>query len=83
MMANLAQLLPLPVFQSAPATLSGLDLLAIAAASTSTGSAIPLSVQVGVAAALSSPGPYNPVATLPPKVVKKVLDLEFVEMSGL
>ena len=32
---------------------------------------------------LSGSGPYNPAAALPPKVVKKVLDLEFVEMSEL
>ena len=84
-MPNPAQLPPLPIFQAAPATLSGLDLLAVAAASTSAGSAIPLSGQAdaAAAAALSLPGPYNPAAALPPKVVKKVLDLEFVEMSEL
>ncbi len=26
------------------------------------------------------PGPYNPAAVIPPKVVKKILDLEFVDM---
>lgn len=31
---------------------------------------------------LQTPGPYNPGASLPPKVVKKILDLEFV-MSDL
>ena len=35
------------------------------------------------AAALTAAGPYNPAASLPPKVVKKVLDLEFVEMTEL
>ena len=34
-------------------------------------------------AALGGPGPYNPAASLPPKVVKKILDLEFVKMSEL
>ena len=29
------------------------------------------------------PGPFNPAASLPPKVVKKILDLEFVEISEL
>ena len=33
--------------------------------------------------ALASAGPYNPAAVLPPKVVKKILDLEFVEMAEL
>lgn len=28
-------------------------------------------------------GPYNPVASLPLKVVKNILNLEFVEMSEL
>ena len=32
---------------------------------------------------LRCPGPYNPAAALPPKVVKRVLALEFVEMSEL
>ena len=32
---------------------------------------------------LSSLGPYNPAASLPPKTVKKILNLEFVEMSEL
>jgi hypothetical protein len=31
----------------------------------------------------SGPGPYNPAAALPPKVVKKIQALEFVEMSEL
>ena len=33
------------------------------------------------AAQLHAPGPFNPAAALPPKVVKKILSLEFVEMS--
>ena len=84
-MPDPAQLPPLPIFQAAPASLSGLDLLAVAAASTRAGSAIPLAGQASAtaAAALSLPGPYNPAAALPRKVVKKVLDLEFLEMSEL
>ena len=31
--------------------------------------------------ALTFPGPYNPAASLPAKIVKQILDLEFVEMS--
>ena len=34
-------------------------------------------------ASLSTPGPYNPTAVLPQRVVKKILDLEFVEMAEL
>lgn len=30
---------------------------------------------------LSAPGPFNPMASLPPKVVKRLLDLEFLEMA--
>lgn len=29
---------------------------------------------------LNSAGPFNPAAMLPPKLVKKILDFEFVEM---
>ena len=32
---------------------------------------------------LHNRGPYNPAATLPPKMVKKILALEFVEMAEL
>ena len=32
---------------------------------------------------LHSPGPFNPAASLSPKTVKKVLNLEFVEMAEL
>ena len=35
------------------------------------------------AAQLHAPGPFNPAAALPPKVVRKILALEFVEMSEL
>ena len=85
MVPDPAQLPLLPVFESAPANFSGLNLLAVAAASTSIGSGAPLSGQAGAVAmtALLSPGPYNPVASLPLKVVKKVLDLESFEMSEL
>ena len=36
-----------------------------------------------VMALLHAPGPYNPAAVLPPKVVKNVLALEFVKISEL
>ena len=32
-------------------------------------------------AAITQPGSFNPAATLPPKVVKRILNLEFVEMA--
>ena len=32
---------------------------------------------------MSTPGPYNPAAALPQKMVKKILDLEFVEIAEL
>ena len=32
---------------------------------------------------LSSRGPYNPAAVLPPKVAKKILEFDFVEMSEI
>ena len=30
---------------------------------------------------LNKPGPFNPAATLAPKVAKKILELDFVEMA--
>ncbi len=36
---------------------------------------------VAVDTKLHTPGPFNPVASLPLKVVKRILDLEFLEMS--
>ena len=84
----------LPTFTPAGDSVAGLDILAAAALS-HTGTqamqpivAAPLSGPQGqppavVAAQLHAPGPYNPAAALPPKVVKKILALEFVEMSEL
>ena len=79
-MPNPSQLPTLPTFSS-PAAFSGLDLLAVAAASANGGPGAPPPGQV--AATLSAMGPYNPAASLPPRIAKKVLDLEFVEMSEL
>ena len=62
---------------------AGLDLLASAALThplTSTGDP-PLAPVRGLvlpSAALSSQGPYHPAAVLPPKVAKRILDLEYV-----
>ena len=73
---------PLPTFTPAGGpSLSGLDVLAAAAADHLPKSRDPPS---DVHGSLHSQGPYNPAASLPPKVVKKILALlEFVEMSEL
>ena len=39
--------------------------------------------QHGQSKALHDAGPYKPAPALPPKVVKRILSLEFVEMSEL
>ncbi len=57
---------------------SGCDFLAAAA---SAGNADDTAGHSTGAAHLNKPGPFNPVATLAPKVAKKVLELEFVDMS--
>ena len=75
-MPDPADLPPLPTFTVSGAANSGLDLLAVAASTATSNPCLP-------AAALTTAGPYNPAASLPPKVVKKVLDLEFVEMTEL
>ena len=79
-MPDLSQLPVLPTFTPSP-TASGLDILAAAAASNRVGSGV--TTPWPIAAPLTSPGPYNPAASLSPKVVKKILDLEFIEMSEL
>ena len=57
-----------------------MDTAAVTAANTGPGPSLPV---WAIATLLSTPGTYNPAASLPPKVVKKVLELEFVEMSDL
>ena len=62
---------------------SGLQLLAAAAtAAQGKGKAKP-KPPAAPTSLLRAPGPYNPAASLPPKIVKKLLELEFVEMSEL
>ena len=78
-MPSLDALPPLPMFTGAQPGPSGLDLLASAA--TAKHHQQP-PVASGIAR-LTGPGPYNPAASLPPKIVKKILDLEFVEMAEL
>ena len=80
-MPDPAQLLSMPVFSATPSPATGLDLLAAAATAPQTedGSRTPGQLTLPV----TSAGPYNPAASLPPKVVRKILNLEFVEMSEL
>ena len=78
-MPNPVQLPPMPTFESSLAAFSGMDTAAVTAANTGPGPSLP----VRAVATLSTPGPYNPAASLPPKVVKKVLELEFVELSDV
>ena len=68
----------MPTFTPTPAAHEGLGLLAAAA------TASPLKALAPVAiSSLSGPGPYNPSASLPAKLVKRILELEFVEMSEI
>ncbi len=72
----------LPTFTpSAGAVSTGLELLAAAASSTvSAGDAPTIQVKPGNYV-LNKPGPFNPVATLAPRVAKNILELDFVEMA--
>jgi hypothetical protein len=78
-MPDTALLPQLPVFTPASLPSPGLDILAAAATTSQAKTLLPQAVTP----ALTTPGPYNPAASLPPKVVKKILDLEFVEMAEL
>jgi hypothetical protein len=80
-MPDPAQLPSMPVFSATPSLATGLDLLAAAvtAPQTEGGSRTPGQLTPPVTLA----GPYNPAASQPPKVVRKILNLEFVEMSEL
>lgn len=64
---------------SQPGT-SGLDLLAATASAADTPSAPPAHL---ASSPLLSKDPFNPAASLPAKVVKRILELEFVEMAEL
>ena len=77
-----------PTFSVNPAGHPGLELLAMAALSgrapgSSRGSAAPVALLQPEQMLLASPGPYNPMAAVSARVVKKVLDLEFVEMAEI
>ena len=69
---------PLPTFTAAGLT-QGFDLLAAAASTNHPAGAEPTPQP----ARLHTKGPFNPAASLPPKTVKKVLNLKFVEMAEL
>lgn len=83
-MPDPAQLPLVPTFDPAHGATNpgGLELLAAAAVSPHIppGDTTDLAA---VAAAINKPGPYNPAATLPSRIVKRILDLEFVEMAEL
>ena len=69
----------MPTFMPTPAAAQGLELLAAAAAASSSkdpSSTIP-------AHSLARSGPFNPATSLPAKLVRRILDLEFVEMSEI
>ena len=72
----------LPTFTPSFATLNGLELLATAATVLPT-VAKPTPPTPEGNYNQSTPGPYNPAAALPQRMVKKILDLEFVEMAEL
>ena len=76
---------PLPSFEPADGSSSGLGILAAATATSKRhdGRSRDSDPAPPVSAALHAAGPYNPASTLPPKVVKRILALEFVEMSEL
>jgi hypothetical protein len=63
----------LPLFSPEQSAANGLGLLAAAAAAKD---------ETALASSLlSKPGPFNPAASLASKVLKRILDLDFVEMS--
>lgn len=68
----------LPLFDPGSQSSAGLDLLAAAAAAKKGKSD---RIQTAPLPLLTQPGPFNPAAALSMKVVRKILDLEFVEMS--
>ena len=62
---------------------SGLNLLAAAASAANQHNITPKPAAPHPSHSLHTAGTYNPAASLSPKVVKKILDLEFVEMSEI
>ena len=68
----------MPTFTPTPAAHEGLGLLAAAATASPLKALAPVAIH-----SLSGPGPYNPSASLPAKLVKRILELEFAEMSEI
>ena len=76
----------LPLFDSAPGSFAGLDLLALAAAANATQTApTPAPNPLGAAdlAQLHAPGPYNPGTAVSTAIAQKILSLKFVEMGDI
>ena len=76
----------LPTFSSAVGTNAGLQLLASASAKAGVYPLpllLPQQSTMASSSGLSSRGPYNPTAVLPPKIAKKILGLEYVEMAEI
>ena len=82
MLPSPAQLPQIPTFTPATHAASGLELLAAVAAS-DVGTQDKQVALTTEPATLHTMGPYNPAAALPPKVVKRILALVFVEMADL
>ncbi len=77
-----AALAATPTFTPGPTAATGLDLLAAAVAATTTpGGQAPLTLAIPGPHPLAQRGPYNPAAVIPAKVARKILELEFMEMS--
>ena len=82
-MPDPAHLPPVPSFTPGEgSTATPLDLLADAALGPAT-SDLTTGADSGLGRSLHTTGPYNPAATLPPKIVRKIIALEFVEMAEL
>jgi hypothetical protein len=67
----------LPLFDPGSATVNGLRILADVAAAAKGRNILPQALLP----LLTQPGPFNPAIALSAKIAKKILDLEFVEMS--
>ena len=72
----------LPIFTSA-GTAVAQDLLAAAAGNTCAPLTTVTGLGSGANSLLSRKGPFNPAASLPPKIVKRILELDFLEMSEI
>ena len=67
----------IPLFSPGQGATNGLDLLAAAAA----GKTDKSTTEMASLSLSEKPGPFNPTASLAPKVVRCILELDFVEMS--